>query len=59
MNSKGIVMNIVEDVKLLPLPSNLKDWTQINLIKSFKLTNRADLREMIAIELNKRIEQTT
>jgi hypothetical protein len=59
MNSKGIVMNIVEDVKLLPLPSNLKDWTQINLIKSFKLTNRADLREMIAIELNKRIEQNT
>jgi hypothetical protein len=52
-------MNTVEDFKLLPLPSNLKDWTQINLIESFKLTNRADLREMIAIELNKRIEQTT
>ena len=51
-------MNTVEDVKLLPLPISLKDWTEIHLIESFKLTKKADLREMIAIELTNRIENS-
>jgi hypothetical protein len=51
-------MNTVEDFKLLPLPISLKDWTEIHLIESFKLTKRADLREIIATELAKRIKDS-
>jgi hypothetical protein len=51
-------MNTVEDFKLLPLPISLKDWTEIHLIESFKLTKRADLREMIAFELMDRMENS-
>lgn len=49
-------MQIDEEVKLLPLPNSLKNWTELHLIESFKLTKRPDLREMIAFELIKRIE---
>ena len=51
-------MNTVEDVKLLPLPNSLKDWTEIHLIESFRLSKQANLREMIAIELSNRIENS-
>jgi len=37
------------------LPSSLENWTELNLIETFKLTKRLDLREMIAIELQKRL----
>ena len=47
-------MNKEEDVKLSP--SSLKEWTEIHLIETFKLTKRLDLREMIAIELADRIK---
>jgi hypothetical protein len=49
-------MNKEEDVK--SLPSNLKNWTELHLIETFKLTKRLDLREMIATELAKRIKDS-
>ncbi len=37
------------------LPSNLEGWTDLHLVECFKLTKNKKLREMIAIELQKRI----
>ena len=37
------------------LPGGLEDWTDIHLVECFKLTKNKKLREMIAIELQKRL----
>jgi len=37
------------------LPGSLEGWTDLHLIECFKLTKNKKLREMIAIELQKRL----
>jgi hypothetical protein len=37
------------------LPNSLTDWTNINLIETFKLTKNTKLREYVAKELERRI----
>jgi hypothetical protein len=39
----------------IQLPNSLTDWTNINLIETFKLTKNTKLREFVAKELERRI----
>ena len=38
------------------LPRSLEGWTQLHLIETFKLTRNFALREMVAKELEKRLQ---
>ena len=46
---------MIEDNKELELPKSLENWNELNLIETFKLTKRLDLRAMIAKELETRL----
>ena len=48
---------MIEDNKELALPTSLENWNELNLIETFKLTKRLDLREIIAKELEKRLNK--
>ena len=40
------------------LPYSLEGWTELHLIETFKLTKNLALREMVAKELEKRLNTT-
>lgn len=40
----------------IDLPGSLDGWTDFHLIETFKLTSKPKLREMVAKELEKRIQ---
>lgn len=48
-----IMHNNKDDVN--NLPGSLEGWTDLHLVECFKLTKNKKLREMIAIELQKRL----